>query len=91
MPRYPRLPALGVVFTETLAEVLVPAAMVALVFGPEVHIVGVLFKVRHIMCRVSTLQDGRGSLVLLLELPEEVAAETGSQFVGEHLAASGLW
>ena len=90
MPRYPRLPALGVVFTETLAEVLVPAAMVTLVFGPEVHLVGILFKVREVMRCVPTLQNSRGSLVLLLTLPEEVAAETGSQFGGEHLAASGL-
>ena len=64
--------------------------MVTLVLCPKVHLVGVLFKVRHVMRRVSTLQDSRGSLVLLLALPEEVAAETGCKFGGEHLAASGL-
>jgi hypothetical protein len=29
---------------------LVPADIIALVFRPEVQLVGVLFKVRHIMC-----------------------------------------
>ena len=85
-----RLPALGVVFTETLAEVLVPAPMITLVFRAKVHLVGELLQVRHIMCRVSALQHSRGCLVLLLALPEEVAAETGGQLGGEHLAACGL-
>ena len=84
------LPPLGVIFTETLAEVLVPAAMVTLVFRSEVNLVGVLFKVRDVMRRVPALQDSRGSLVLLLALPEEVATETGCEFGGEHLAAGGL-
>lgn len=84
------LPSLGVVFTKTLAEVLVPAAMITLVFRSHVHLVRVLFKVRHVMRRVPSLQDSRGCLVLLLALPEEVAAKTGCEFGGEHLTARGL-
>ncbi|OBT60359.1 hypothetical protein VE03_10199, partial [Pseudogymnoascus sp. 23342-1-I1] len=60
MPRYPRLPALGVIFTDTLAEVLVPAAIITLIFRTEVHLVGILFKVREVMRCVPTLQNSAG-------------------------------
>lgn len=42
--RYLYLPALGVVFTETLAKGLVTAAVVALVLSAEVNLVGELLE-----------------------------------------------
>lgn len=72
------LPPLGVVFAEALAEILVPAPVVVLIFRAEVYLLGVLLQVRDVMCSVSSLEDSRSSLVLLLALPEEVAAKTCS-------------
>lgn len=63
-----------------MVEVLVQAPVITIVFSPEAR--RGTPKVRHVMRRVSTLQDSRGSQVLLLVLPKDVAAETAGQFGG---------
>lgn len=59
--------------------------MASLVFCAEMHLLGGLPEIRHVVCGVSALRDCRGCLILLLAFPQEVAAETGRQLSGEPL------
>jgi len=73
------LPSLGVVFTQSLAEVLVPACVVSfLVVLVHVNFVRILLQVCNIMGCMSALQDGIGCLWLLFALPQEMLAKADS-------------
>lgn len=76
------------VFAKSLSKVLVIASMIVLRIRPHVCSLGVLLQMRDIVRGVATLEHSRGCLILLLALPEQVAAERGGQLGGEHLAAS---
>lgn len=84
------LPPLRVVLPEPLPEVLVPAPMVPLVLRPEMHLLGVLLQVRHVVRRVPPLEHRRGCLVFLLALPQQVAPQGRRELGREHLAARRL-
>lgn len=64
------LPSLGMVFAETLTEILVPSLVLLLVIHVHVHLLGVLLEVCNVVCSVSALEHGVGRLGLLLSLPE---------------------
>lgn len=80
------LPSFGMVFAETLAEVLVPARVPLLIIRVHVDLLGVLLEVGDVMRSMSALQDGVGGLRLLLSLPKEVLAEADRQLSREHVA-----
>lgn len=56
------LPSLGMVFAQSVAEVLVPARVDPVtLFGVHVDLLRVLLEVRNILGGVSALEDGVGS------------------------------
>ena len=76
-------PSFGVVFAQALSKVSV-IVVVVLGIGTEMHALGKLLQMRDIVRGVATPQYRRGSLVLLLALPQQVATQGRCQFVFEH-------
>lgn len=87
---FSHLPSLRVILPEPLPEILVPAPVVPLVLRPQMHLLGVLLQVRHVVCRVASLEHRRRRLVLLLALPQQVEPQGRRELGGEHLAARCL-
>jgi hypothetical protein len=85
------LPSLGMVFAESRIKVLVPAGVRLRIVQVHVDFLGILLKVGNVMCCMSPLEDGVGSLRLLLTLPEKLMSKTDSQLVCEHISAGGFW
>lgn len=66
-----KLPSLGMIFTEAVTEVLIPAGIETIfVFLIHVDFLGVLFEVCHIVSSVPPLKDRISSLGLLLTFPK---------------------
>lgn len=84
---YSDLPSLGVVFAQSLAEVLVPACVDALlVFLVHVYFLRVLLQIRDVVCCVPALKYCVRCLGLLLTFPEEVLAKTDRKLSCEHVS-----
>lgn len=82
------LPSSGVVFAQALTIVIIPTWLVGIILI-QVHFLGILLEVGHVVSCVSALKDRVGSLRLLLAFPEKVLTKTDSKFGGKHVSPGG--